>query len=95
MAPVQEWGESLVLKNKAPRWHEQLQCWCLNFRGRVTVASVKNFQLVADVDPALDVSVEEKEDNIAVWENRKGHLHDGLSLPALHFPSLCYLLKQL
>ncbi|KAF3332792.1 Tubby-like F-box protein 5 [Carex littledalei] len=40
-------GEPLVLKNKAPRWHEQLQCWCLNFRGRVTVASVKNFQLVA------------------------------------------------
>ncbi|OVA04365.1 Tubby [Macleaya cordata] len=37
----------LVLRNKAPRWHEQLQCWCLNFRGRVTVASVKNFQLVA------------------------------------------------
>ncbi|XP_078445827.1 tubby-like F-box protein 10 [Wolffia australiana] len=41
----------LVLKNKAPRWHEQLQCWCLNFRGRVTVASVKNFQLVAANDP--------------------------------------------
>uniref|UniRef100_A0A0A9JZS0 Uncharacterized protein n=1 Tax=Arundo donax TaxID=35708 RepID=A0A0A9JZS0_ARUDO len=39
--------ERLVLKNKSPRWHEQLQCWCLNFRGRVTVASVKNFQLVA------------------------------------------------
>ncbi|KAK0608286.1 hypothetical protein LWI29_028342 [Acer saccharum] len=38
---------SLVLKNKSPRWHEQLQCWCLNFHGRVTVASVKNFQLVA------------------------------------------------
>ncbi|KAI6689536.1 hypothetical protein NL676_026364 [Syzygium grande] len=37
----------LVLRNKAPRWHEQLQCWCLNFRGRVTVASVKNFQLIA------------------------------------------------
>ncbi|KAI3695142.1 hypothetical protein L1987_78130 [Smallanthus sonchifolius] len=37
----------LVLKNKSPRWHEQLQCWCLNFRGRVTIASVKNFQLVA------------------------------------------------
>lgn len=37
----------LVLRNKAPRWHEQLQCWCLNFNGRVTVASVKNFQLVA------------------------------------------------
>ncbi|BAF22685.1 tubby-like F-box protein 12 [Oryza sativa Japonica Group] len=37
----------LVLRNKVPRWHEQLQCWCLNFRGRVTVASVKNFQLIA------------------------------------------------
>ena len=23
-----------------------LQCWCLNFRGRVTVPSVKNFQLI-------------------------------------------------
>ncbi|XP_039053725.1 tubby-like F-box protein 8 [Hibiscus syriacus] len=37
----------LVLWNKPPRWHEQLQCWCLNFQGRVTVASVKNFQLIA------------------------------------------------
>ncbi|XP_020250081.1 tubby-like F-box protein 7 isoform X1 [Asparagus officinalis] len=34
---------SVVLRNKAPRWHEHLQCWCLNFHGRVTVASVKNF----------------------------------------------------
>ena len=41
----------LVLKNKPPRWHEQLQCWCLNFRGRVTVASVKNFQLIAANQP--------------------------------------------
>ncbi|XP_059653385.1 tubby-like F-box protein 10 [Cornus florida] len=41
----------LILKNKAPRWHEQLQCWCLNFRGRVTVASVKNFQLIAAAQP--------------------------------------------
>ncbi|KAL5228555.1 hypothetical protein ABZP36_016820 [Zizania latifolia] len=42
----------LVLRNKPPRWHEQLQCWCLNFRGRVTIASVKNFQLVAAPSPA-------------------------------------------
>ncbi|KAJ6796402.1 tubby-like F-box protein 1 isoform X1 [Iris pallida] len=42
---------SVVLRNKAPRWHEHLQCWCLNFHGRVTVASVKNFQLVAAADP--------------------------------------------
>lgn len=54
-------GEPLVLKNKAPRWHEQLQCWCLNFRGRVTVASVKNFQLVAAVGPSHNVSAAEQE----------------------------------
>ncbi|EPS60718.1 hypothetical protein M569_14084, partial [Genlisea aurea] len=52
---------SLVLKNKAPRWHEQLQCWCLNFKGRVTVASVKNFQLVAAVDPSHDIPYAEQE----------------------------------
>ncbi|XP_076887822.1 tubby-like F-box protein 5 [Bidens hawaiensis] len=46
----------LVLKNKSPRWHEQLQCWCLNFKGRVTVASVKNFQLVASVGSSDNVS---------------------------------------
>ncbi|XP_055805878.1 tubby-like F-box protein 5 [Solanum dulcamara] len=54
-------GESLVLKNKAPRWHEQLQCWCLNFKGRVTVASVKNFQLVAAVAPPHNIPAEEQE----------------------------------
>ncbi|KAG4118900.1 hypothetical protein ERO13_D11G046800v2 [Gossypium hirsutum] len=54
-------GEPLTLKNKAPRWHEQLQCWCLNFKGRVTVASVKNFQLVAAVEPSHNVSPEEQE----------------------------------
>lgn len=46
-------AKPLVLKNKAPRWHEQLQCWCLNFRGRVTVASVKNFQLIASTQPPV------------------------------------------
>ncbi|XP_022751391.1 tubby-like F-box protein 2 isoform X1 [Durio zibethinus] len=54
-------GEPLTLKNKAPRWHEQLQCWCLNFKGRVTVASVKNFQLVAAVEPSHNISPEEQE----------------------------------
>ncbi|XP_010526759.1 PREDICTED: tubby-like F-box protein 2 [Tarenaya hassleriana] len=53
--------QKLVLKNKSPRWNEQLQCWCLNFKGRVTVASVKNFQLVADINPSLDMPPEEHE----------------------------------
>ncbi|WCJ23551.1 Tubby-like F-box protein 6 [Euphorbia peplus] len=51
---------SLVLRNKAPRWHEQLQCWCLNFHGRVTVASVKNFQLVASQENRLTGPEHEK-----------------------------------
>lgn len=49
MLPEVDSGNT-VLRNKAPRWHEHLQCWCLNFHGRVTVASVKNFQLIATVD---------------------------------------------
>ncbi|KAL4353354.1 hypothetical protein GQ457_06G029730 [Hibiscus cannabinus] len=52
----------LVLRNKSPRWHEQLQCWCLNFNGRVTVASVKNFQLVAS--PENGVAGQEHENVI-------------------------------
>ncbi|XAR54598.1 hypothetical protein NMG60_11029809 [Bertholletia excelsa] len=48
--PIDLGDGSLVLKNKDPRWHEHLQCWCLNFHGRVTVASVKNFQLVASAE---------------------------------------------
>ncbi|GAB4839413.1 Tubby-like F-box protein 5 [Ancistrocladus abbreviatus] len=53
--------DPLIIKNKAPRWHEQLQCWCLNFKGRVTVASVKNFQLVAAVDPCHNIPTTEQE----------------------------------
>lgn len=34
------------LINKPPRWNEQNNAYVLNFNGRVTMASVKNFQLV-------------------------------------------------
>ncbi|KAJ7972890.1 Tubby-like F-box protein [Quillaja saponaria] len=51
--------EMLVLRNKSPRWHEQLQCWCLNFNGRVTVASVKNFQLVASLKNGVSGQAQE------------------------------------
>lgn len=53
---------TLVLRNKSPRWHEELQCWCLNFNGRVTIASVKNFQLVAS--PVNGVTGQEPENVI-------------------------------
>ena len=40
--------DMIVLRNKAPKWNEQLHAYCLNFAGRVTEASVKNFQLVEE-----------------------------------------------
>ncbi|CAA3027332.1 tubby-like F-box protein 3 isoform X2 [Olea europaea var. sylvestris] len=51
---------SLVLRNEAPRWNQQLHCWCLNFHGRVTVASVKNFQLVASPENGVVGAENEK-----------------------------------
>ena len=32
--------------NKPPRWNDQVGAYVLNFNGRVTMASIKNFQLV-------------------------------------------------
>ena len=36
-------------KNKRPKWDEQAGGHVLNFHGRVTQSSVKNFQLVCDL----------------------------------------------
>ena len=35
----------MVYSNKKPKWNPSLGAYCLNFNGRVTEASVKNFQL--------------------------------------------------
>ena len=40
-----DFGDCVKLHNKAPRWNESLGAYCLNFNGRVTLPSVKNFQL--------------------------------------------------
>lgn len=40
----------IVLHNKTPVWNEETQSYVLNFHGRVTQASVKNFQIVHDSD---------------------------------------------
>ena len=45
----------MELRNKPPHWNESLRCWCLNFRGRVKLASVKNFQLIASTDPTKTI----------------------------------------
>lgn len=36
----------IELHNKAPMWNDETQSYVLNFHGRVTHASVKNFQIV-------------------------------------------------
>ncbi|KAM4035362.1 tubby-related protein 3 isoform 2-T2 [Anomaloglossus baeobatrachus] len=41
----------IELHNKAPVWNDDTQSYVLNFHGRVTHASVKNFQIVHDNDP--------------------------------------------
>jgi hypothetical protein len=38
----------LFLRNKPPRWNETTQSHCLNFGGRVTQPSIKNFQMIMD-----------------------------------------------
>ncbi|KAM3838763.1 tubby-related protein 1 [Vipera latastei] len=44
--------DSLIeLHNKAPVWNDETQSYVLNFHGRVTHASVKNFQIVHSDDP--------------------------------------------
>ncbi|KAM5134760.1 tubby-related protein 2 isoform 2-T2 [Callospermophilus lateralis] len=45
-------GQGLVLlQNKAPSWSDESGAYVLNFHGRVTRASVKNFQIVHPEDP--------------------------------------------
>ncbi|GBL96746.1 Tubby [Araneus ventricosus] len=41
----------LELHNKTPVWNDETQSYVLNFHGRVTCASVKNFQIVHVNDP--------------------------------------------
>ena len=38
------------MHNKEPVWNEDSGSYVLNFNNRVTQASVKNFQLVPDID---------------------------------------------
>lgn len=42
--------EMVTLVNKQPKWNDAVGAYVLNFNGRVTMASVKNFQLVSPED---------------------------------------------
>ncbi|KAI3638885.1 hypothetical protein MIR68_003383 [Amoeboaphelidium protococcarum] len=42
------WDNLNIMINKQPVWNEATQAYCLNFHGRVTRPSVKNFQIVTE-----------------------------------------------
>jgi tubby and related proteins len=50
-------GEMYTLRNKEPVWNERLRAFVLNFHGRVTQASVKNFQLINPEDGKIHSSI--------------------------------------
>ncbi|ORZ23741.1 hypothetical protein BCR41DRAFT_245202 [Lobosporangium transversale] len=43
-------SDLLVLRNKSPQWNDETNSFVLNFGGRVSLASVKNFQIIHDND---------------------------------------------
>jgi len=45
----------VVLVNRPPVWNEEIGSFVLNFHGRVTKASIKNFQLVLSKDHSEDL----------------------------------------
>jgi len=47
---IKDQTDLLTLHNKSPQWNEETQSYVLNFGGRVTLASVKNFQIIHDHD---------------------------------------------
>jgi hypothetical protein len=53
----QSYTNTIQLRNKPPTWNPSINCYVLNFKGRVTMASVKNFQLVQPMNES-EVSVQ-------------------------------------
>lgn len=43
--------ETHKLANLKPEWNQDMDCYCLNFYGRVKKASAKNFQIIYPDDP--------------------------------------------
>ncbi|XP_061124264.1 tubby-related protein 3 isoform X2 [Syngnathus typhle] len=98
----------IELHNKAPMWNDDTQSYVLNFHGRVTQASIKNFQIVHDNDrkwrdaaerrrvfnrpPAFSTSRLHRD---AVRPSGRRHLHAGLQLPHVRLTSLRHRAVQL
>ena len=43
-------GALTILNTKPPRWNAELDAWTMDFKGRVKLASKKNFQLIDERD---------------------------------------------
>ena len=67
-------GERMLkLVNKVPKWNPSLGAYCLNFNGRVTQASVKNFQLVSEGD-------DQDRDVLQVWPHTSRLYQESIAL---------------
>jgi hypothetical protein len=77
----------------------QVGAYVLNFSGRVTMASVKNFQLVdPDEQNAIILQVLLSLSSVLpvvsmralVWSSWKGSVHNGYAVAHVSFPSFCH-----
>ena len=66
--PLASFSSLSLQINKPPKWNEQVGAYVLNFNGRVTQASVKNFQLVSpdDLDTVVLQSGRTAKDNFTM-----------------------------
>ncbi len=60
----------LYLINKPPTWNVALEAYVLNFSGRVTMPSVKNFQLIDPTEGKADDSYPSVENTILMQFGR-------------------------
>lgn len=85
----------VLLQNKAPSWSYETGAYVLNFHGRVTQASVKNFQIVYPDDRELlgtRLGVGGGGNGIPTDKNYYSHQHLRCSLSKAHATLLQSLL---
>jgi len=84
-----------VMHNKAPMWNENSQVYQLDFGGRVTQESAKNFQIEFRGKQVWCLVLDEScEVNFgflgyAIWQNRRQRLHFGFSVSIFGVASFC------
>jgi hypothetical protein len=105
VSTVVSWS-NVVLPLTLPVLVVQLNAYCLNFNGRVTEASVKNFQLISDDNkeyivlqfgkvrcgrPRIIDSAGVESTCFAMQPGGQGHLHHGLPVAHDSLPGILHL----